>query len=196
MSLCFRYGVVTSAKSMHLLAAAHSYDAQKKKVLTIKPEKDTRDGREVISSKCGLSRVADMVVGDVSDGTFEFKDVDFEGYQCVLVDEAQFLHPSFIDTINNISIKYNIPIVCYGLRTDFRKELFPASKRLFDLAADIEEIETVCWYCTRKASFNLKLVDGKATVDGPSVVLGGTEMYHGVCGHCYNSKLSSIVQYK
>jgi len=113
------------------------------------------------------------------DSTFtaaQFKDIS-----CVLVDEAQFLHPSVVERLREVASVHAVPVICFGLRTDFRSRLFPASKRLFELADCIEEVKTTCSFCNRKATMNLKSVDGAATMAGPTVCLGAEEMYTCVC---------------
>ena len=183
--LYFRYGAVGSAKTLNLLAAAYSYNQQDKKVLVIKPELDTRFGRETVKSRAGLEREADLLVTPNSVLPLEkFKDV-----HCILVDEAQFLSANLIEQLRVVTIKLNIPVICYGLRTDFRNELFSGSKRLMELADDISEIKTTCSYCNRKGVFNLKLLGNVPTLEGPVVDLGTEEKYLPTCASCYNHRL-------
>jgi thymidine kinase len=189
--LYFRYGTVNSAKTLNLLAVAHNYRQQGKAVLLIKPELDTRFGREVIHTRAGLELQADVLAPSV--GLLPLQALD--DIVCLLVDEAQFLAPEQIDQLHQIAhsavsptAPNGIPVICYGLRADFRRELFPASKRLLELADSIEEVKTTCHYCLQKATFNLKLCDGRATFTGPSVELGCEEKYLPVCGRCYAGK--------
>ena len=105
------------------------------------------------------------------------------------MDEAQFLSKSVIDQLRAIASVQNIPVICYGLRTDFRGNLFEGSKRLFEVADSIEEIKTTCTFCNRKAIFNLKLVEGKPTLTGPSIELGAEEKYLPACASCYREQL-------
>jgi thymidine kinase len=186
--LYFRYGAVSSAKTMNLLAAAHSYQAQERKVLLVKPALDKRFGAEVIQSRTGLHKKADFLVGDQHSIPEEMlKTVD-----CILVDEVQFLKPSFIEHLRILSIEENIPVICYGLRTDFRGELFEGSKRLLELADAIEEIKTQCVFCNRKAIFNMKLKNGAPTVEGPVIDLGTEEKYLPTCAGHFHQKTSGI----
>ena len=128
--LYFRYGAVGSAKTLNLLAVAHSYRQQSKKALLIKPELDTRFGRDVIKSRAGLETDADILVGPET-----VLDLNkFENVHCVLVDECQFLSTSLIEQLRSISTDKNIPVICYGLRSDFRTNLFEGSKRLMEIA--------------------------------------------------------------
>lgn len=179
--LYFRYGTVGSAKTMNLLAVAHNYRHQNKSVLLLKPRLDTRFGLDVIKSRAGLTMDADILLEDDSD----LVDAQFAGVHCVLVDEAQFLSPSLIERLREITRQLDIPVICYGLRTDFRTSLFPGSKRLMEMADSIEEVKTTCGFCNRKAIFNLKFSNGRATVEGPTVDLGAEEKYSPACSVCY-----------
>jgi thymidine kinase len=180
--LYFRYGTMDSAKSMNLLAVAHNYRKQGKRVLLVKPRLDTRFGSTKISSRCGLEAEADLAVDDdtVLDPS------DFAGLDCVLVDEAQFLAPTIVDQLRRITVEPGVPVICYGLRTDFRTRLFPAAQRLMELADRIEEVKVTCQYCAKKAICNLRFVDGTPTVDGPQIQLGADEQYAPVCWAHYD----------
>jgi thymidine kinase len=183
--LYFRYGTVGSAKTLNLLAVAHNYRQQGKKVLLVKPEVDTRFGKDIIKTRAGLEMPADCLVPRVGPFTLP----DLSGFACVLVDETQFLATHDIDELHRCVHKSpKIPVICYGLRTDFRQKLFPAAQRLMELADTIEEVKTTCNYCLRKAVFNLKLLDGVPTLSGPSVELGCEEKYLPVCADCYNAQ--------
>lgn len=181
--LYFRHGTVGSAKTLNLLAVAHNYRQQNKKTLLVKPALDTRFGAGVIRTRAGLEMPADYVVP--GDGPFALPDL--KNVVCVLVDEAQFVPEQFIDVLHGIAHSpVGIPVICYGLRTDFRTNIFPAARRLFELADTIEEVKTICAACCKKAVFNLKLVDGKPTLSGPSVELGCEEKYLPVCADCFD----------
>jgi thymidine kinase len=112
-----------------------------------------------------------------------------DSIHCVLVDEAQFLDPKHVDQLRLITIAWNVPVICYGLRTDFRSNLFPGSRRLMEVADSIEEIKTTCHYCNRKSVFNLKHVNGVADCTGPAVQLGAEEKYYPTCYQCYRQNL-------
>jgi thymidine kinase len=114
---------------------------------------------------------------------------------CVLVDEAQFLAPKHIDQLRAITNLWNVPVICYGLRTDFRTHLFPGSRRLMEVADTIEEVKTTCQICNRKAVFNLKHVNGKADISGPVIQLGAEEKYFPACFTCYRDSLKEAGQY-
>ena len=191
--LYFRYGTVGSAKTLNLLAVTHNYQQQNKRVCLLKPKLDVRFGENEVTSRAGLSKPADILIA--SDTVFD--GADFEGIDCVVVDEAQFLSTSVIDQLRGVASAQNIPVICYGLRTDFRGHLFEGSRRLFEVADSIEEIKTTCAFCNRKAIFNLKLVDGKPTVTGPTIELGTEERYLPTCPNCYRSALENqYVSYK
>ncbi len=121
--LYFRHGTMGSAKTLNLLAVAHNYRQQGKKVLLFKPDMDTRFGRENIRSRAGLECKADILVEPTSDLT----QINYDGISCILVDEAHFLSMEHIDQLRDISLDKDIPVICYGLRTDFRSKLFPGS---------------------------------------------------------------------
>jgi thymidine kinase len=113
----------------------------------------------------------------------------FSNMSCILVDEAQFLSKSVIDQLRLITLEMNVPVICYGLRTDFKSFLFEGSKRLMELADSIEEIKATCYFCTKKSILNLKHVNGVATVDGPTIQLGAEELYFPTCFNCYTKAL-------
>jgi thymidine kinase len=185
--LYFRHGTVGSAKTLNLLAVAHNYRQQGKRVLLLKPEIDTRFGRDVIKTRAGLEAEADALLP--ASGPFNLPDM--AGVVCLLVDEAQFMQPEIVDQLHALAHPHRgmgIPVICYGLRTDFRRQLFPAAARLIELADSIEEIKTTCHYCLRKAVFNLRMRDGSATFDGPVVELGLEDKYLPVCANCYGLK--------
>lgn len=180
--LYFRYGTVNSAKTLNLLAVAHNYRQQGKRALILKPAIDTRWGREWVTSRAGPKMPADVVLEDNTVITNN----DLADVSCVLVDEAQFLSIFIVEQLAYIAHRRpGIPVICYGLRTDFKTRLFVASERLMELADSIEEVKTTCHFCARKAIFNLKFVNGVATREGPSIELGAEEKYSPACATCY-----------
>ena len=188
--LYFRYGTVGSAKTLNLLAVAHNYTQQNKPVLLFKPAMDVRFGDEhVVQSRAGLKAKADLLLEKNTDVLSYIKNISGPIY-CILVDEAQFLSSHVIDQLRSVSIIYNIPVICYGLRSDFRRNLFEGSRRLLELADSIEEIKTTCYFCNKKAIFNLKLVNNEPSIEGPAIELGFEEKYIPVCSSCYNEKLN------
>ena len=180
--LYFRYGTMDSAKSMNLLAVAHNYRKQGKRVLLVKPRLDSRFGTNKICSRSGLEATADLLIDH--DAVLDPR--EFEGLDCVLVDEAQFLPPAVIDDLRRITVDPGVPVICYGLRTDFRTRLFPGAQRLMELADRIEEVKVTCQYCAKKAICNLRFVNGTPTVEGPQIQLGADEHYAPVCWAHYD----------
>lgn len=187
--LYFRHGTVGSAKTLNLLAVAHNYRQQGKEILLLKPELDVRFGKGQIKSRAGLEMTADILVKEDTD----LLGHSYEGIDCILVDEAQFLPARIIDQLREVATHKQIPVICYGLRTDFRSHLFEGSKRLMELADSIEEIKATCHYCNRKSIMNLKHVNGVACVDGPSIQLGAEEKYFPTCFTCYSNQLAAAV---
>lgn len=185
--LYFRYGTVGSAKTLNLLAVAHNYRQQGKEVSLIKPKMDVRFGQDLIRSRAGLEMSADVLVEAGTKLSME----SFSGISCILVDEAQFISASIIDQLRLITLEMDIPVICYGLRTDFRTNLFEGSKRLMEVADSIEEIKATCYFCNKKSIFNLKHVNGKATVEGPSIQLGAEELFYPACFKCYTEQVKS-----
>ncbi|MFA5508700.1 MAG: thymidine kinase, partial [Vulcanimicrobiota bacterium] len=180
--LYFRYGAMGSAKTLNLLAVRHNYELQGKRVILLKPRQDDRFGAEVVRSRAGLSYQADLLLDDDTVLSPEL----FKGLHCVLVDEGQFLSPAVVEALRQVTLEHNVPVIAYGLRTDFSTTLFPGSRRLLELADAIEEVKTTCMFCNRKAVFNLRHdAEGKAILDGPQVMLGADTRYSPVCHPCY-----------
>ncbi len=184
--LYFRYGTVGSGKTLSLLAVAHTYRQQGKEVLLIKPKIDTRFGSDQIRSRCGLEMIIDLLVDEYT----ELLSRSYKGISCLLVDEAQFIPEQVIDDLREITLRWDLPVICYGLRTDFRRNLFTGSKRLIELADSIEEVKSTCYFCNKKSIFNLKHHNDKPSLDGPSIELGLEDLYYPVCFQCYRKKLS------
>jgi thymidine kinase len=184
--LYFRYGSMGSAKTLNLLAVAHNYRQQGKEIVLIKPCVDTRFGHERIQSRAGLEATADILVTAES----ILNSNDFIGKSCVLVDEAQFLSSMLVEQLRGLSYAENIPVICYGLRADFRGQLFEGSKRLMELADSIEEVKSTCAFCNRKAIMNLRHVNGVGTLSGEVVQLGAEDRYFPTCYGCYQEQLT------
>lgn len=183
--LYFRYGTVGSAKTMNLIAVAHNYQQQNKKVVLVKPALDDRFGKDHIRSRAGLEKQADVLLARDQ----RIDRAGLAGTSCILVDEVQFLDPAQIDDLRDIATRLDIPVICYGLRTDFSTRLFPGSRRVLELADSIEEVKNTCAFCNRKGIFNLRLRDGKASLDGPVVELGADDKYQPACPRCYLERL-------
>lgn len=183
--LYFRHGTMGSAKTLNLLAVAHNYRQQGKKVLLMRPDMDTRFGKDRIKSRAGLECQADVLIVNEK----SIQGIDYTGISCILVDEVQFLPAKAIEELRHITLDWDIPVICYGLRTDFKSHLFEGSQRLLELADSIEEVKATCHYCNRKSIMNLKHVNGIATNEGPTVELGADEKYHPACYRCYRREI-------
>ena len=181
--LYFRHGTMDSAKTLNLLAVAHNYRSQGKKVLLLKPRLDDRFGAASIRSRAGVAPPADLRVDEHPPRD----PARVAGIAGGLVDEAQFLSAAVIDQLRALT-HGGPPVICYGLRTDFRTHLFEGSRRLLELADSIEEVKVTCQFCNRKAIFNLRLQDGRAELDGPQIELGGNDRYAPACFGCYRAR--------
>jgi thymidine kinase len=154
---------------------------------------DTRFGHEEVKSRAGLSQKADILITPETD-IFHMSALREKKIHCILVDEAQFLGTYQIEQLRMVTDSLQIPVYCYGLRTDFRTNLFPGSRRLLELADCIEEVETTCHYCANKAILNLKHVNGVADTSGPTVQLGAEEKYYPTCFSCYRQSTADANQ--
>lgn len=186
--LYFRYGAMNSGKTALLLQAAYNYEQQGMKVLVAKPSKDTKGDLNIVS-RIGLERKINFLIGP-EENVFNIVKKK-KNISCLLVDEAQFLEPIQVDQLMEIVVKLNIPVICYGLRTDFQTKGFPGSTRLLELAHTIEEMKTICT-CGRKAMYNARFVNGKFTTKGDQVAIDGENSvtYEPLCPHCYYEKIS------
>lgn len=178
--LYFRYGTVGSAKTLHLLAIAHNYRQQGKKVLLMKPHLDVRFGQEWIKSRSGLEMQADLVIVNEE----SLRGIDYSGMNCIFVDDAQVLSKKVIEELRMISLRWDVSVLCYGLRTDFKTRLFEGSARLMELADSIEEVKATCYYCNWKSIMNLMHVNGMAT-NQRFEEFESEEKYYPVCYKCY-----------
>ena len=180
--LYFKYGVVNSSKSANALMTIHNYEEQGMHVFVIKSVVDTRDGGFVKSRALADTREADIVVTYSDD---LYKILSGITADVIIIDECQFLEDRQIDDLRRIANDTGIPVICYGLKTDFLTHLFPSSKRLLELADSIQEIKTVC-RCGRKAIFNARIDEtGKVVKTGDVIKVGGNELYRPVCSECY-----------
>ena len=170
--LYFRYGAMGSSKTANAIMVQYNYHERGQNALMVKPRLDNRDGERIVGSRSGLS--APCIYME------ELETVDLSAYNCIIVDEAQFLKKEQVARLVEIVDGMNIPVICYGLRADFRGELFEGSTWLMAWADTIEEIKTVCW-CGRKATCNARVVDGKVAREGEQIVLGGNESYVALC---------------
>ena len=186
--LYFKYGAMGSSKTANALITRFNYQERDMKVWLIKPSIDDRDGANIIRSRIGLEAVADVITPDADIlALFEagHKDCD-----TVIADECQFFTPEQIDHLRKIVDVYNIPVLCFGLRTDFLTHLFPGSWRLFEVADSITEIKTIC-SCGDKAIVNARIDgDGHVVTTGSQILIGGNDSYIAMCHKCWKKAAS------
>lgn len=184
--LYFKYGAMGSSKSAQALITKFNYEERGMKVWLLKPATDNRDGLQVIKSRIGLMEMADAIAEEDS---ILSKYRMGDPVDVIIVDECQFLTPSQVDDLRYIVDGYRIPVLCFGLRTDFQTKLFPGSLRLFEVADSISEIKTIC-SCGSKAIVNARIdAEGKVVNEGDQVFIGGNESYIAMCHKCWKKAL-------
>lgn len=186
--LYYRYGAMNSGKTAILLQVANNYEERGMKVLILKPGIDSK-GADYLVSRIGLKRKVDHIIL-ADENVYKYLENNIDGVACVLIDEAQFLTKNQVEDLMQIVVDFDVPIICYGLRTDFRTEGFEGSTRLLEIAHSIEEMKTIC-KCGRKAIFNTRKVNGKFTFSGEKVAIDGFSevTYESLCPKCYYEKL-------
>ena len=186
--LYFRYGAMGSSKTANALMVRYNYKEKGQTPVLLKPRTDTRDGERVIRSRIGLEQpclyVDEFLEAMDQPGSRTYAGLQNKIYAAVIVDEAQFLTASQVDRLSDIVDDFGIPVLCYGLRTDFTSHLFEGSKRLLEIADVIEEVPTVCW-CGRRAHYNTRIKDGQVVRTGEQIMLGGNETYVSLCRKHY-----------
>jgi len=183
--LYYRYSTMNAGKSIELIKVAYNYEERGKRVLVLVPGVDDRYGKGVVSSRIGVSREA-IIVNDETNLLKLFMEENAEeDIDCVLVDECQFLKKHHVQELVEIVDSYDTPVLAYGLKNDFRNELFEGSYYMLVNADKIEEIKTICW-CGRKATMVARIVDGKFVKTGEQIVIGGNDMYISLCRKHYN----------
>ncbi len=189
--LYFRYGAMNSGKSTSLLQAAYNYEERGQTVVLAKPRIDTK-GDQTIVSRLGVTRPVDFTI-DTADDVYTRFQAHRAGIvrntgadvSCLLVDEAQFLSMAQVDDLLRIAIREDVPVLAYGIRTDFQTVAFPGSRRLLEVSHSLEELKTIC-RCGRKAIFNARSIDGVFVFDGDQVAIDGVDVtYESLCGACY-----------
>ena len=181
--LYFKYGAMGSSKTAQALITKYNYEENDLKVWLIKPSADTRDGAQILRSRIGLEAQVEVIAPEV-DIYARFLGGKVRRSDVIIVDECQFMTEKQIDQLRTIVNEHNIPVICFGLRTDFQTRLFPGSRRLMELADCIEEIKTMC-DCGSKATVNARINDGYIVTEGAQVVLGGNDSYIAMCHKCY-----------
>lgn len=185
--LYFRYGAMNSGKSTHLMQVAHNYEERGMRVILIKPSTDKKGGDKLVS-RLGVERKVDILCEkkmDIYEEIKKWQEVKFN-IDCILVDEVQFMTKEQVDQLFKIAVVLDIPVICYGLRTDFMMEGFEGSTRLLLLAHSIEEMKTIC-KCGRKAILNGRKINDEFVFEGEQVAIDNIDnvQYESLCGHCY-----------
>ncbi len=170
--LYFRYGAMGSSKTANAIMVQYNYAERGQKVLMVKPQLDNRDGERTVLSRCGLSTECVFME--------ELPGIDVKQYDCVIVDEAQFLTKEQVQQLVHIVDELNVPVICYGLRADFQGNFFEGSLWLMAWADSIEEVKTICW-CGRKATCNARVMDGRVIKEGDQILLVGNSQYFSLC---------------
>ena len=187
--LYFRYGAMNCGKSSALMQVAHNYNENEKRVVVIKSSIDTK-ADDQLESRIGLHRKVDLLIHP-EESFEEYYDDWNNDVSCILVDEAQFLSKKQVEELWIASKMLDIPVICYGLKTDFKSNLFEGSKRLLELADELEELVTIC-SCGKRAKFNARFVNDKFAMDGEEILIDGSSKdvkYKPMCGKCYMKKM-------
>lgn len=193
--LHFKYGTMNSGKSIDLMRTAYNYEEMGYKVLVLKPMIDTK-GENKLSSRIGMERVVDVLIPLDSLVLPLIKNKITDNLACIFIDEAQFLSKNQIDELFIITKKFDIPVICYGLRNNFKMEGFSGSIRLLEIADELEEIKTLC-PCGEIARYAGRKTNGKFTIEGNEVVIDGSKdniEYVPLCGKCYLKKVKKIIK--
>ena len=182
--LYFKYGAMGSSKTAQALITKYNYEENGLRVWLIKPSADVRDGAHILRSRIGLQAEVEIILPETQVYTL-FCETQRGSCDVIIVDECQFLTPAQIDQLRTIVNEDNIPVMCFGLRTDFQTKLFPGSMRLMEVADTIQEIKTIC-DCGAKATVNAR-IDGEGHIitEGAQVVLGGNDCYIAMCHKCW-----------
>ena len=181
--LYFKYGAMGSSKTAQALITKYNYEENDLNVWLIKPSADTRDGAAILRSRIGLEAQVEVIPPAIN-VVEQYLATQHGKCDVIIVDECQFMTAKQIDELRAIVNDYNVPVLCFGLRTDFQTNLFPGSRRLMELADCIEEIKTMC-DCGAKATVNARINDGYIVTEGAQVVLGGNDSYIAMCHRCY-----------
>ena len=184
--LYFKYGAMGSSKSAQALITKFNYEEQGMTVWLIKPSVDTRDGADVIRSRIGLANKAQVITPE-QDIIEAYREAG--KHDVIIADEAQFFTPEQIDQLRTLVDEDDLPVLCFGLRTDFLTHFFPGARRLMELADSITEIKTIC-KCGRKATVNARIdANGRIVTQGDQVMLGGNDSYVAMCHSCWKRKI-------
>lgn len=183
--LYFRYGSMGSSKTANALMVKYNYEERGQKVVFLKPEIDCRDREDFIISRIGLESKVTILPREASLIEVTGLYIPENNVSCIIIDESQFLTKRQVWELCTVVDNMNVPVVCYGLRTDFMGNLFEGSQWLMAWADSVEEIKTIC-FCGKKAIMNMRLVDGKPVFHGEQILIGGNESYISVCRRHFN----------
>lgn len=191
--LYFKYGAMGSSKTAQALITKFNYEERGMKVWLIKPSVDDRDGADIVKSRIGLAEAATVIAPDtdiIAEYSENHSDVDV-----IIADECQFFTTAHIDSLRAIVDEYGVPVMCFGLRTDFQTKLFPGSMRLFEVADSITEIKTIC-DCGSKAIVNARIdSEGRVITEGEQVLIGGNDSYVAMCHKCWKKHVKEQAWY-
>ncbi len=190
--LQFIYATMDAGKTTDLIMTAYKYDKQKFKVLVLKPSDDTK-GEEYITCRIGLKRKVDYLIGK-DDNVLDLLKGNLENVKCIFIDESQFLKAKQVDELNLITKSLDIPVMAYGLRVNFRNELFEGSKRLMEVSDELKPLNALC-NCSKTAAFVGRTYEGEFTTEGEEVVIDGSDPkvdYVPLCGSCYMKKVLKL----
>lgn len=191
--LSFKYGAMGSGKSIDLMRTAYNYEEKGFDTIVMKPKLDTK-GNDKLDSRIGISRAVEILIDDNTNIVEEVNNILTKDLKCIFVDEVQLLPSNKIDELYLVSKIFDIPVICYGLRTNFKMSGFSGSTRLLEIADSLEEIKTIC-KCGEIARFNARKVNDKYTLDGDDIIIDGTDSkveYIPLCGDCYLKKVKKI----
>lgn len=183
--LYYRYSTMNAGKSLEIIKVANNYEERGKHVLVLVPEQDVRGEVGRINSRVGVSRDATIVHHDTNIMQLFMRMNQVEPIDCVLVDECQFLEKHHVQELAEIVDSFDVPVLAYGLKNDFKNELFEGSYYMLVYADKIEEIKTICW-CGRKATMIARVVDGEIVKQGEQIMVGGNDLYVSLCRKHYN----------
>ncbi|MFB9860502.1 thymidine kinase [Salinicoccus siamensis] len=187
--LYYRYGTMQSNKSNQIITTHHQYTTQGKRCLAYSSRVDTRSGYKMIKSRIGLELMCEYITDNIYDEVH--KTHMEEEVHAIVVDEAQFLSKNDVMRLSDIADYLDIPVICFGLKTDFRNQLFEGSRTLLELSDAVDELKTICQYCNKKATLNMRLLDDRPVNVGESILIGDEE-YVPVCRKCYKERLELV----
>lgn len=181
--LFFKYGAMNSGKTIEILKVAHNYEEQNKPVVLMTSGLDTRDEVGTVSSRIGLKRPAIPIYSDTD--VYQTIQAMTPKPYCVLIDESQFLEKHHVTALAKVVDELDVPVMAFGLKNDFKNDLFEGSKYLLLYADKLEELKTICWFCHKKATMNLRVSDNEPIYTGEQIQIGGNEAYFPVCRKHY-----------